>query len=102
MLFFTAYNIRPAVLLAPVFTFSLSRMASTVRGLRSTISAISLVLFSSHISFKIRISLSFQALSGCDILWAVRLFFVLRLVSNALLVSELKKYSCSKQVLIAS
>jgi hypothetical protein len=44
---FTAYMTKPASDLAPVFTFSLSLMASTVRGLSSTRSAISFVLFSS-------------------------------------------------------
>ena len=38
---FTAYIIKPANDFAPVLVFNLSRMASTVRGLRSTADAIS-------------------------------------------------------------
>src|ERR1700690_2935100 len=44
--FFTAYMTKPAIDLAPVFVFSLSRIASTVRGEISTTSAISFVVFS--------------------------------------------------------
>src|SRR3982751_4391355 len=50
---FRAYITSPAMLFAPVFVLSLSRIASTVLGLISTMSAISLVVFSSHINFKI-------------------------------------------------
>ena len=49
--------------LVPVFVFNLSRIASTVRGLRSTMSAISLVLFSSHINLSMMISFSVSCTS---------------------------------------
>src|SRR5579859_1331812 len=90
--FFTAYITRPAMDFAPVLVFSLSRMASTVRGLISTISAISLVVFSSHMSFRTVSSFSVRFTS-----WGAPIsgLLVRKPVSNALLVSSLKKNSCS-------